>query len=164
MRIPLNKVYRAFPELDAFSDAECERFVERAAKDYAGSRAAAHFIGVCVIVAGLVGIGILESVFWDGIGQDWSVLKRGDIAAVVVILNAVFMVLALCIGMLLVRDRWLIRTIRLKVRQASCPGCGYSLLGLMVELGVVTCPECAAPFFLTDHGMTPEDIIAPRKA
>jgi ribosomal protein S27AE len=101
---------------------------------------------------------------WDGVGQGWSVLKRGDIAAMVVVLNVVFMVLALCIGMLLVRDRWLIRTIRLRVRQASCPGCGYSLLGLAVELGVVTCPECAAPFFLADHGMTPEDIIAPRKA
>src|SRR6185295_2039353 len=81
MRIPLDKVYRAFPELDAFSDAGCDRFVERAAQDYAGARAAAHFIGVCVIVAGLVGIGILERVFWDGIGQDWSVLKRGDVAA-----------------------------------------------------------------------------------
>lgn len=29
MRIPLNKVYRAFPELDQFSDEQCEVFVKR---------------------------------------------------------------------------------------------------------------------------------------
>ncbi len=164
MRIPFDKVYRAFPELDAFSDAECERFVERAAQDYPGSRAAAHFIGAGIIVACFVAIGILESVVWDWIKQDLSVLRKGDIVSAIVVLNAVLMILSFCIGMLLVRDRWLIRTIRLKVRQASCPGCGYSLLGLAVEYGVITCPECAAPFFLADHGMTPEDIIAPGRA
>ncbi len=30
MRIPFSKVYRAFPELDRFSDAECRRLVVRA--------------------------------------------------------------------------------------------------------------------------------------
>lgn len=30
MRIPTHKIYRAFPELDRFSDEECERMMVRA--------------------------------------------------------------------------------------------------------------------------------------
>ncbi len=144
MRIPLAKVYRAFPELDAFSDAECERFVERAARDYPGSRVAAEVIGAAVIVGILIAIGVMENVAWGAISSNWSVFKKDDWLGMVIALNALFMVLGFCLGMLLIRDRWLIRTIRLKVRQASCPACGYSLLGLAVDLGVITCPECGS--------------------
>lgn len=29
MRIPVSKIYRAFPELDSFTDEQCERFMKR---------------------------------------------------------------------------------------------------------------------------------------
>jgi hypothetical protein len=164
MRLPLSKVYRAFPELDRFSDQECEQFVLRAEQDYPGSKGAAQFLGAGGIAVGLIVVGVIEKILWTQYAPNWSVGSRADFRDGLILLSAVLMVLSFCVGMLMVRDRWLIRTITLRVQQTSCPGCGYSLLGLAVDRGVVTCPECAAPFHLSEHGLRAEDLIAPRSA
>jgi hypothetical protein len=162
VRIPVTKVYRAFPQLDEFSDEECQRFVLRAEQDYPGSKTTAMFTGVVALLIGLIVLGVLESYLWTAISANMSALGRANARETLVLLSAGFMVLCFGVGMFCVRDRWLIRTITLRVRQTSCPGCGYSLLGLAVDKGVVKCPECAAPYFLADHGLTAEDLLAPR--
>jgi hypothetical protein len=154
-------VYRAFPELDRFPDDQCERFVERAKNDYPESQVRASLLALVVVVAVIVGLFYLERTLWAA----WSAriagrLEREHLQDIVVVLSALSYALLLCLGMLIARDRWLIRTITLRVHQTSCPSCGYSLLGLVVDKGVIVCPECAAPFFLADHGMTEEDLIA----
>lgn len=161
MRLPLSKVYRAFPELDRFSDEQCERFVERAKNDYPGSRLGVALLALGVIVAVIVALSIPERMLWAVWSQRFTGrLEREQALDLVVALSAWFYALLFCLGMLIARDRWLIRTITLRVHQTSCPSCRYSLLGLVVDNGVIVCPECAAPFFLADHGMTAEDLIS----
>jgi DNA-directed RNA polymerase subunit RPC12/RpoP len=41
-----------------------------------------------------------------------------------------------------------------------CPDCSYSLLGLEPVEGTIRCPECGKHFFLADHHLTPEDLLA----
>jgi ribosomal protein S27AE len=162
VRLPLNKVYRAFPELDRFSDHECGRFVERANRDYPESRVVAGAIAVVISAAVIIALFILERMLWAVWSQRYPTpLARENAQDVVVVLSVLVYALLFCVGMLVARDRWLIRTITLRVHQTSCPSCGYSLLGLVVDKGVILCPECAAPFFLADHGMTEEDLLAP---
>jgi hypothetical protein len=129
VRIPLKKVYRAFPQLDEFSDEECERFVQRAEQDYPGSKTGAMFLGVVAFLVGLIVLGILERYMWVACSAHMSPMARSYALDAVVLGSAALMVLTFGVGMCCVRDRWLIRTITLRVRQTSCPGCGYSLLG-----------------------------------
>jgi hypothetical protein len=160
VRLPWSKIYRAFPELDRFSDRECERFVMRAEQDYPESKVGAYAAGLFIAAVAIVVMVLLERVLWSGFAQRYArPIDREDAQDVVVALSAVFYAVVLCLGVLIARDRWLIRTITRRVHQTSCPGCGYSLLGLMVDNGVIVCPECAAPYFLADHGMTEQDLL-----
>jgi hypothetical protein len=162
MRLPLTKVYRAFPELDRFSDVECERFVLRADRDYPESKVGAYALGALVIVAIIVMLVVPERILWGLWSQRFaSRLAREDVQDIVLVASVFFYAAVFLVGMLMVRDRWLIRTITRRVHQTSCPSCGYSLLGLAVVQDVVVCPECAAPYFLAEHGVTAKDLMAP---
>jgi hypothetical protein len=162
LRLPLNKVYRAFPELDRFADHECERFVERAKRDYPGSRVRASLLALVIIVPIIVALVFVERLLWRALAPSiTSRLAREDAQDLLAFLSVLVYAVLFCVGILIARDRWLIKTITLRVHQTSCPSCGYSLLGLVVDKGVIVCPECAAPFFLADHGMTEADLMAP---
>lgn len=163
MRIPGTKVWRAFPELDRFSDTECERFVNRATVEHAASKTGALLLGVLSLGITIPILIWLATAAWSlfakkylgGYGRPGRDLV-GDIATVVFTAGVA---LGSCLTMLIVRDRWLIKTITRKVHQAACAGCGYSLLGLESVHGVVTCPECNTPLHLRDAGLTEEDIM-----
>jgi hypothetical protein len=162
VRLPLSKVYRAFPELDRFSDQECERFVDRANRDYPESRVGAGLLAVVINIVVIVVLFIPERILWTLWSRHFtSPVGREDAQDVLIMLSVLFYAVLFCLGLLIARDRWLIRTITLRVHQTSCTSCGYSLLGLAVDRGAIVCPECAAPFFLADHGMTEEDLMAP---
>lgn len=61
---------------------------------------------------------------------------------------------------LLVRDLWLRWAIRGQLSGTRCPTCRYSMLGLRITGGSVTCPECGKSTALADHGLTPKDLLA----
>jgi hypothetical protein len=163
MRIPLMQVYRAFPELDSFSDEECERFVTRA-KTHQGTMLMAGYAGAAL--AGVAtscpsGWMLWRLTHWlgrpferPGITDDRIELEMFAIVIVGTVLAAAGVGFA-------VRDLTLRKAIARAITLASCPRCRYSLLGLPVERGLVQCPECGHPVNLHEMGLTPEDLISP---
>jgi hypothetical protein len=163
MRLPGRKIWRAFPELDRFNDLECERFVRRAVLVYRNSKRLTYlatFAGLAMAIPAAWG---LISVLW-GLSRGWFSRRQPAVFRVLDgpdgrVFAGVFFVAVIAFTFLLVRDRWLIRTINSKLRRTNCQACGYSLLGLTPDRGVVECPECKRPFFLNDAGLVDEDLM-----
>ncbi len=156
MRLPWDKIYRAFPELDPFSDEECERFVDRARAQRPISGLAALAGAAVFIVAFPLGLAVVRRLPQPGLPPDGPF----ELYAVLFILGTVG---AGALAGLLVRDRLLIRAIRDRVTLARCPACHYSLLGLKVQTEGwetrVRCPECGAEHDLAAIGLTAADLI-----
>lgn len=153
MRLPLSKIYRAFPEFDPFPDSECERYIRYA---YAQARLRIGCIPIVAFVLAfavylslvIAGTAILEGM---GLSPDGTSLLLPLLLFV-----SVFAVPA--IFALLVRDRVLRRVLLDRVRTARCPSCQFSLLGLPVAEGAVRCPECGTNIVLSMHNLTPQDL------
>jgi hypothetical protein len=58
MRLPVSKIYRGFPELDPFTDTECEMYVARARSRKLGSGC---LMAVVAVVAGIACAVVLPS-------------------------------------------------------------------------------------------------------
>jgi hypothetical protein len=151
MRLPLMKVYRAFRELDQFSDAECRRYIGRIQRRRT--------------------IGCLPFLVGFAVGPFWlmflivltSTLRRPP-NIVVALVVATSLIWGPAIIGLLARDWVLIRAIRKQIDNARCPKCDYSLLGLTVRnddtgRAWVQCPECGAKHFLLNLNLSPEDLF-----
>lgn len=172
MRIPYSKVYRAFPELDRFSDSECERFILVARDCFATSMSAGSALAFCTffVVAPLFGF------LWFGVGgalvgwitepstasRSYSYTEDRWWYTLAAVLGACLTPFAGGVAGLYIRDRCLIRVISRQLITARCAGCGYSLLGLQVTDGMVMCPECGAACILADRGLTLDDIMSTR--
>lgn len=162
MRIPLQKVYRGFEELDSFSDAECERFVLRARIQKP--------IGLYSVLGSFAGIGVYvvtALIVWPVL---MSVSRRpaAGLELFGPILTCGSAPLFAGMGALLTRDQVLIRAIRTRLQLVRCTNCKYNLLGLPVarsEAGEehVACPECGSLLRLSAIGLTAADLI-PRTA
>lgn len=59
-----------------------------------------------------------------------------------------------------IRDGTLRWAIRQGLLDTRCPACTYSMLGLTVEDGHVTCPECGLRTSLAERGLSPELLMA----
>lgn len=154
MRLPLSKIYRAFPELDRFCDAECDGFVRAARQKHLIRESV---FSVVAVFAALTVMGVGTAIF-GMYGNRFAVLR--DTVGLVVTVGAI--VLAGCISGLLVRDAWLRWAVRTVLRVAKCPACTYSLLGLPLSEGKVRCPECGRDIAIASLGLTPDDLIARR--
>lgn len=148
MRLPMSKIWRAFPELDRFDDARCRRYVNEAKR--------AHAMGGCLLIL-LTMFGLVLWMFstaisgaimgrLDNMRPDWVYVTLGLTAYGAPPLGV-------GLGLLLARDRWLRAAIRDRLNAARCLGCSYSLLGLAPLEGgrVVVCPECGRECELTDE-------------
>ena len=134
MRIPGKKVWRAFAELDRFSDEQCKRFVKYTNRGLRG-------LVETVLPILLIPVGALLAVAWTE-----PLLKRfGSHSPPILAISLACSigVLALLVP-LLVRDSLLIRRIRaILARSGTCRRCRYGLLGLTMNTdGTITCPEC----------------------
>lgn len=143
MRIPRGRVYRAFPELDRFTDAQGEQFVRAACKR--GWRRHYHrfLVVVFLLLAWLIAwllIG-LGTYLLDRVAPT---LHRSNAAYWTLASLAILLFVAPLFLLLLVKDWFLLRRLRLVIRaRGSCPACQYTLLGAVVnEHDIVTCPEC----------------------
>ena len=162
MRLPISKIYRAFPELDRFSDEQCLVYVARARSRKLGS-------GCLMLVgASLAGIGaaavmaILTSQLFLPIAKSMGLRASAELElAGGMLLFGAHIVVAFLVG-LMIRDAWLRRAILGCLESDRCPKCDYSLLGLPVHAGVVTCPECGFASELKTMGVTEEDLLSPR--
>lgn len=160
MRIPVSKIYRAFPELDKFSDEVCEQYVLRARNRRMGSGCVTAVLAVAAAVVSCIAmsgcLGFVVAPLAQSLG-----LRIGDPYqnAVIVLAAIAVPVCAIMVGFV-IRDAWLRWAIRGCIDAARCGKCDYSLLGLPAERGIVTCPECGTPFDLTHAGLTAEDVLA----
>lgn len=142
MRIPGSKVYRAFPELDHFSDDQCRKFVRAANRGFWWTS-----LRIFVWVSGAISILAVAAIglsFLTGAWKNWlgdSVVEFvGDLSP--------WLAAALLfpLAALVLRDWLLIRLVRSILRtRGCCSRCSYGLLGLPVDADLsVTCPECGA--------------------
>ncbi len=137
MRLLRNKIWRAFPELDPYTDEQCQRFYRAAV----GTPVVRSVRIVLVLLVGIVGvIGSLALAIYIS-----SLLSRTRYA--IDGFNAAVFIPLICFGPfagIIARDLLL----RLRVRKVlnsrgRCSNCTYSLLGLAVNAKYeVACPEC----------------------
>ena len=175
MRIPLNKIYRAFPELDAFPDHECERFVKRARRRVIKWMwlpvislpiSFVLMVGALILIQIAAGAAVTATVqFIDGAIARWMPKSDFSLGEVVVAAAGLMLItLGPWLSFALLRDRILRRTIAKRIEIADCNTCDHSLLGLPLLIeeprAAVRCPECGATAVLEDIGLTPDDIIA----
>jgi hypothetical protein len=143
MRLPVAKAYRAFKELDRFSDAQCVTFA-RAARP---RRWRSFVHEITIVAAALMGLVVALAVYaWmlhRFFGDSWY----GGTAFYLGVLPT----LACAIGVgplvgFMVRDFLLRRGIRrVLISRGSCPACKYVITGLVVDGDSrVRCPECGA--------------------
>ncbi len=164
MRVPLSRVYRAFPELDKFSDEQCRAYVKLARRErrVSGVLVVLACIGLVFVMVPLLLVPTAALV--EHVGR--SFLERGDyqtptladLVAAVIVATATVAPPGLLV--LFIRDRWLHRAVRLHLQGAHCPRCAYLLLGLEVVDDMVRCPECGEQHRLRDLGLAPGDILA----
>lgn len=158
MRLPLAKLHRAFPELDAFSDEECERYILQVQRAGRVSVLAVFGIGAGVALGWCV-IGHLIFEFLSQFLARTPFLFRDFVAPMLAPVSAAFVG---GIGGLYARDALLARALRKRVAAARCPNCKQSLLGLPIggspEKPTLRCPECGELYELGLLGLKPEDI------
>ena len=138
MRLIASPVYRAFPELDSFSDAQCREFAVRAR----GSWRRRAVVGAVRAVASVTAVPITVWIFAVTVGP--AIGLRNSSASWV-------LAVVLLTGLLAGGVTWLLSgdlSLRLAIRRVmriggTCQGCGYVLVGLPVSASLdVTCPEC----------------------
>jgi hypothetical protein len=141
MRLNRTKIYRAFPELDRFDDARCERFVQ-AVRGGTGRRLTALakciLVSIVILVVPPIALGLI-------VGWIESALALGSDLAYPTFVGTslIAMIAAPTIG-LLTRDALIRRRVRFILRtRCTCLTCQDSLLGLPIEPDLmVTCPRC----------------------
>ncbi len=136
MRLPLSKVYRAFPELDRFDDAACRAFVSDVSRQHWWSALQTAIFSV--VVAVLLALGGLLIIGTE-MAQRQSVLTRwGELAGLIVVFVG-----PILFGMAM-RDWWLRRRLQERIDASRCFACNYSLVGMPAEEAGIRCPECGA--------------------
>lgn len=141
MRLIASKVYRAFPELDAFDDAQCERFV--AAANGAWGKVVLRLTVIATVGIGLSLAGGFASLSLGQIVSDRLKLSELGQWAITAVPLALLGTLALVAG-LVTRDLLLRMGVRGVISRCGlCWNCRYSLLGMHVAADCrITCPEC----------------------
>lgn len=156
MRLPTSKVYRAFPELDKFSDAQCAAYVKNATKE----RKKQHIAATCLL---LIAVPLALFLAYGGtalsallIFPDEKLFSDSFFAFILIHMTVLFFLE--CLGLLWLRDRWLRRIVTKHLLTVRCPHCRYVLLGLAVNDNTVTCPECGTRHTLASLGRTEADL------
>lgn len=162
MRIPTSKIYRAFPELDRFTDYQCQLLMRRvrlqlgATLGWTALIVGAYF--ALMIVVGMA-LGFLAAI----LGESADVPIKYEQFVTLLILLVLIGLPAL--GCVYLRDAILryrlSRSIDYEINRIRCLHCKYILIGQVPSGGYVGCPECGASFKLGELGLTEDDLLPP---
>jgi len=164
--VTTKKLYRAFRELDPFTDRECELFVRRV-KNATGRMVA---VRVTTILAALVmvplsvaAIPFLNATLYAPLEHQLG-WRAADVLTMALWIAWPVAVPAL-VG-LLIRDlimRSLLRNaIQVRIERIQCPECRYRLLGQTVVNDHVRCPECGTTVPLRVLGVDSAEDLLPQ--
>ena len=167
MRIPINNIYRAFEELDDYTDQQCKMLMQRVKLSALAKQSinGAAFLGFIIgLVAMLPFIYALLELLKAG-DPAWQQQamenQRGTIWAFGLFWPA-------AVGALIGRDmvlrKMLIKAINVQIDRVRCPECKYILIGQREHNGSVTCPECGHSTLLRILGLVAADLIPPDSA
>lgn len=138
MRLPTSKVYRAFAELDPFTDAQCRGFVHAANRG-----TIRQTIGVLLLVAVGVVVFVVSAVIFMLLADLAVSLNSPQPTLIPLTIFTVGSVGTTSLAVLGLRDVLLrCRIRRVFRRRGACASCGYTLVGLPVSGQGVQCPEC----------------------
>ena len=146
MRIPHDKVYRAFPEFDPFTDAQCDRFMQRMRVDTPYRLVRTSLVPVIVIL--VVGITAATINGYDYTFHRWLWLRSSRRLAdsITLVSWVAIMPSAVLFAVLISRDSllrlFLRRATRRRIERIRCLYCKYCLLGQPTLEGSLICPEC----------------------
>lgn len=146
MRIPISKVYRAFPELDPYSDEVCRGYLRQARRATLMRRLLFGCLGL--ILGAVLGIGTIAVIGFI-LSNVWTP-NNAIFPAVTVIVSLFSIIMFPWLGGALAADAVLARDLRRRLRTTGCPSCRYSLVGQVPFKDVrasrwfVRCPECGS--------------------
>jgi hypothetical protein len=158
MRIPFKNVYRAFPELDRFSDVQCRLLMRRVQLNYV-SRVLVALVPVVAFLVSLAVVIILLATT-DVRAAAGRLVTDGDLWLSHLALAGIPPFVGLLTRDRLLR-RFLLRAIRLRIDRVRCRYCRYILIGQQPFENRVTCPECGGSNPLPVLGITADDLIPP---
>lgn len=162
MRIPFRKVWRAFPQFDLCSDADCRRMCRTAMCNHS------MIVRVLPALTTLLGsVGGFIGFLWVATGDfDLELLSR-DLRTIV--LGPTITIGAGGLAGLLMRDLILYFALGSEIARTNCPKCRQSMLGLRVLESAmnpgtpgdarVRCPECGTMHVLLELGLAARDLI-----
>lgn len=165
MRLPHSKPWRAFEAFDHVPEDECRRLVRQMVANLP------RWVGLlpwCAGVLAFVAVPVALVVFSQIPSTARWVPSLGSLEADGVAL-VIIAVASTALSALATRDLIILVGLRRMLRKASCPKCGYSLVGVkLTTRGVdpdpakteVKCPECGRTWVLLDIGLTPRDLIS----
>lgn len=151
MRLPFYKLYRAFPELDAFGDDACRAYIREAIRTRWLS---SIMIGIVVVVTFFTVMVVVGWFMW---------LLAHVVPASSIFMVVIWIIVPVVTGAVAaysIRDMWVKHIVLERLQGVRCGGCTYSLLGLAVVDGGVVCPECGERFELAKRGVTQADLMA----
>ena len=144
MRLLTRRIYRAFPELDRYSDEQCLRFIRTARRGF--FRRAWHYSLIGAVFLVVVFGAMFPVAFVSNFVEHRTFRTTGLHWENLLTVLASIPCLGLApLAAFIVRDWLLRRRVRYVLRtRGVCHNCRYSLVGLPVdERGMVVCPECA---------------------
>jgi hypothetical protein len=165
MRLPRAKPWRAFEAFDHIPEEECLRLVRQMIANLP------RWVGLLPWLAGalaFIGVPVALVVLAQLPSTTGWIPSLGSTQADGIAL-VILGVLSTALAALATRDVIILVGLRRMLRKASCPKCGYSLVGVkLTTRGVdpdpakteVKCPECGRRWVLLDIGLTPRDLIS----
>jgi len=170
MRIITRKIYRAYPELDAYTDEQCVQYMANVKQRKLRFSMQIILIPTLLGLFHLLGIPILLRIIGRYLYDFWNALSTLD--------DTLFL---LCWGVLIfiwlggsafwplfLRDKLLSKSVRRvlnsQLEKTRCRKCSYSLIGQTPCDDTLSCPECGTVTTMQRLGITQEDLIPPSES